>query len=201
MSAPQGDEPAVRPAPRYGEYATPEQQRARIVEGGGVPAELAPAPGPSEPPPAAGPAAPGAQHPPVHPPAGPATTAAARPTRTADRIITIALLAYGLLTVVTGLPQMLDFSGFVDTYQEVAGIDAAFTNYAAGVMWGRIAAVILAAGWIATALLSWWAISKRWLSWWIPLVGAIVTFTIASVCLAVPLVTDPGFTQELIGLG
>jgi len=168
--------------PQYGEYATPEEQRARIQQPAptGIPGPvpgLAPAYAP-------------------HPPTGPATTAAAQPTRRADRIITFALLAYGLITVVTSVPQMLDFTGFAETWMDLVGISATFTNIAEGQTWGRIAAAVFAGGWIVTALLSWRSLSRRRVSWWIPLVGAIVTFLAASTCMVVPLLGDPAVAEH-----
>ncbi|MCK6081086.1 hypothetical protein KZX37_10340 [Microbacterium sp. EYE_5] len=162
-----------RPQPQYGEYATPEQQRAAIRQPSPEPAPTA-----------------SVEHP--HPPTAPATTVAARPTRLADRIITVALLAYGLVTVVGAIPQLIDFSAFAEDWMRVAGIDGTFTNTAQGRLWGGIGAAVFAGGWLLTAALSWWSLSRRRLTWWIPLVGAIVTFLIASFCLVVPLVGDPG---------
>ncbi len=203
MSVPEDD----RPRPRYGEYATPEEQRARIV--GADPEH------PSDPPaltrpdaatPAAGsrPAAPPVPDRPQSGPAGSSprpTTAAARPSRTADRVITIALLAYGLVTVLGAIPQLVDFTGFVDTWTELAGVDATLADPAAGRAWGIAAAVVYAGGWLLTAVLSWMSLSRRRLSWWIPLVGAIVTFVVVSVMLAVPLVTDPGILDAFSRAG
>ncbi|GAA3915359.1 DUF6264 family protein [Microbacterium invictum] len=184
MSTP--DEP--RPAPQYGEYATPEEQRARIQQPDPA-LTSSPAAAPVEPPYA------------PHPPHARPTTDAAQPSRAADRIITFALLAYGLVTVITAVPQMLDFTGFAQTWMEVAGVDAEFTNHEAGILWGRIGALIFAGGWLATALLSWRSVRRRRLSWWIPLVGAIVTFIAASFCLVVPLLGDPGIAQHFSTLG
>lgn len=185
-SAPQPD---PRPRPQYGEYATPEQQRAHIRNP--LP-DVAVVPLVSADPGVAAPAA-------YHPATGPATTTAARPTRTADRIITFALLAYGLVTVITAVPQLWDFSGFAQTWMQVAGIDGTFTNTAQGDLWGRIGAIVFIAGWMLTAFLSWRSLSARRLSWWIPLVGAIVTFIIASICLTVPLVADPAIVGRFGG--
>lgn len=176
---------ASRPRPQYGEYATPEEQRARIQQ----PA-AAPSPHHSSLPPSV----PG--H--AHPPTAPATTAAARPTRTADRIITLALLAYGLVTVLSAIPQLWDFTGFAQTWMQVAGIDATFTNTAQGELWGRIAAFVFIGGWLLTAVLSWASLAARRLSWWIPLVGAIVTFIVATVCVTVPLVGDPAVASHFL---
>ncbi len=161
------DEP--RPRPQYGEYATPEEQRAAIKQP--APESVAPV----EPP---------------HPPTAPATTVAARPTRTADRVITLALLMYGLITVISAIPQLVDFTEFAKTWMTVAGVEGEFTNTAQGAVWGGIAATVFAVGWLATAGFAWWSLARRRLSWWIPLVGAIVTFVVVSVCLVVPLFGD-----------
>ncbi|GAA3019342.1 DUF6264 family protein [Microbacterium dextranolyticum] len=171
-----------RPRPAYGEYATPEEQRAAIrqpaestPEGTGSPAPHAPLP-----------------HAPAQPTTRPhPTTSAARPTRTADRIITVALLAYGLITVLSAVPQLWTFAEFAQTWMTLAGIDATFTNTAQGDLWGRIGAGVFVFGWLVTAVISWRSLRRSRLSWWIPLVGAIVTFLIVSVCLTVPLLSDP----------
>ncbi len=172
-----------RPRPAYGEYATPEQQRAAM----GMPAPEASIPLP---------AAPVSPRLPVDAPFTPvrpthATTSAARPTRRVDRIITFALLAYGLMTVISSVPQLWHFTDFAQTWMTLAGIDATFTNIAQGDLWGRIGAFVFAAGWVLTAVLSWRAVARARLSWWIPLVGAIVTFLVVTVCLTVPLIGDP----------
>lgn len=164
-------------APRFGEYASPEEQRARIAQSGGAPAEPA-----------------------LTAQRAPATTRAARPTRSADRVITVALLAYGLFTVLTAIPQLLDFAGFAKTWMQVAGLDAEFTNHAAGATWGRIGAAVFGAGWLLTAVLSWMSLRARRMSWWIPLLGAIITFLVVSVCMAVPLLGDPA-VADFVGNG
>ena len=172
-----------RPRPQYGEYASPEEQRARIQQ----PETASVSPHP---------ALPHTVPSRAHPPTAPATTAAARPTRAADRIITFALLVYGLVTVVSAVPQLWDFSGFAQTWMQVAGIDATFTNTAQGELWGRIGAFVFIGGWMLTALLSWVSLRARRLSWWIPLAGAIVTFILATVCLTVPLLGDPAIVTH-----
>ncbi|MDD7929509.1 DUF6264 family protein [Microbacterium thalli] len=182
-----------RPRPQYGEYATPEEQRARIAAlGGGT------APHPDVVDTAIPAASPAPAAPTGAPPRLPSprpTTTAARPTRTADRVVTIALLAYGLITLLGAIPQLIDFVGFAETWMEMAGIDATLADPAAGRAWGIAAAIFYSLGWLATAALSWWSLSHRRLSWWIPLVGAIVTFVIVSLLLAAPLLSDPGVMQ------
>ena len=189
------DEPP-RPAPQYGEYATPEQQQERIRLSGGDPAasaaSLAPAPVTTAPP--AGYGAPTPQATPAQSDAG-----ARRPR--ADRFVTIFLLAYGLITVVTTIPQLVDFTTFADTWLTMAGVDAEFTQTALGRQWGAVSAVVFAVGWLLTAASSVWAILRRRLSWWIPVVGAVVTFTLVSVCLSIPLFSDPAIIGELLRAG
>lgn len=205
MTAPQPrDEPGApgpdeRPRPAYGEYATPEQQRAAM----GVPvSEASPPLFPTQtgrPAPAENHAARlpvGAPFTPVRPTH--ATTSAARPTRRVDRILTFALLAYGLMTVISSVPQLWHFTDFAQTWMTLAGIDATFTNIAQGDLWGRIGALVFAAGWLLTAVLSWRAVSRARLSWWIPLVGAIVTFLVVTVCLTVPLLGDPAILTHFV---
>ncbi|WP_292677864.1 MULTISPECIES: DUF6264 family protein [unclassified Microbacterium] len=166
----------ARKRPQYGEYATPEQQRAAIRE----PAPQASARMTHLPTPVTGPL------PLPHP-----TTSAARPSRTADRIITFALLVYGLITVISGVPQLWNFTELAQTTLDLAGIDATFSNFAQGDLWGRIGAIVFVVGWMLTAVLSWRAVARGRLSWWIPLVGAIVTFLVVTVCVMVPLYSDP----------
>lgn len=181
-----------RPRPQYGEYATPEEQRARMGLG---PADAPAAPSYVAPEmsPAVSPAQ--AVHPAPHLAAPRPTTTAARPTRFADRIITAALLGYGLITVLGAIPQLIDIVAFTDAWMETAGIEATLSDPAGARAWGITAAVLLAVGWLATALLSWWSLSHRRLSWWIPLVGAIVSFIITSLCLTVPLISDPSILE------
>lgn len=169
---------APRPAPQYGEYATPEQQRAAIREPAPVvepQAARAPAGAP-----ASGPGAPGA-----------GDAASIRPGRAVDRIVTFAMLAYGLVTVVSAFGQLWDFSQFAQSWLNLAGVDATFTNTAQGDLWGRIGAVAFALGWILTAGFAWRSLRGGRVSWWIPVVGAVVTFLVVSVCLTVPLLGDP----------
>lgn len=175
MTVPTGDS---RPAPRYGEYATPEEQRARIQQPAEVPA---PQPLPSGP---------------VTPTTAMPTAAAARPTRLADRIISLALLAYGLVTVLGAVPQLADFPAFARTWMEMAGVDGTFTNVEQGVLWGRIGAVVLVGGWMLTAVLSWLSLRARRITWWIPLVGAIVTFMVVTALMIVPLLGDAAVVEH-----
>ncbi|MEW2004850.1 DUF6264 family protein [Microbacterium sp. NPDC079208] len=165
--------------PRYGELATPEEQRraAGLPPLAEVVAPTAPSPAPA-------------------PSAAPQTSAPARP-HPVDRFATIALLAYGLVNVVvTGL-SYLDVVPVMNQTMGMLGIEGEFTNYAAGRMWGTIAAVVLAVGWCVTAALSIRRLRRGRVTWWLPVVGAVVTVGIAAFCLVVPMMGDPAFIAYL----
>jgi hypothetical protein len=169
-----------REPPRYGEYATPEEQRARISH----PVHDAPE-APAAPP-------------------GPAPTwgmpSAAHPVRTGhpvDRVITIALLVYGAVNVALSLVSFVDLPAVADMTYRVMGIAGTFTDTPAARVWGIVAAVVLVLGYAATAWLSVRTLRRgRW-AWWIPLVGAIATYVIVSVCVSIPLMADPAFVEYL----
>jgi hypothetical protein len=165
MSTPSA--PDERPRPQYGEYATPEEQRARIqqpdatwaldngrrVDGG----QIHPAP---------------AAAPTGAPTAPPVPARAMTPARGADRVVTLALLALGALNVILTAVSYFDLAGLADQ---------AFS--------------MLGAGFVLTALLAWRNLRAGRISWWIPVVGAIVTYMGVYVCIAIPLFGDPAFME------
>jgi len=171
-----------RPRPQYGEYATPEEQRARIGRPDATHALETGQPVVSATP----------------EPAAPAGQPAARP-RVADRVVTIALLAYGLFNVLSSFSAFLDYEAYAETMFAVMGVDAELADPAAGRPWGVTAAIVLSLGWIATALLSWWSMKRGRITWWIPLVaGILFTFT-AGIIMVIPLMNDPAAWEALVG--
>lgn len=171
------DEP--RPRPAYGEYASPEEQRARMgipAEPPSVPASL-PAPMPVMPEPGAV----AARHP-------------------ADRIITIVLLAMGAVNVVFSVSSFLDVGTAFSRTFEAMGIPGEFTNTPGAGTWGAIAGVLLLATYLITALAAWRRLRAGRISWWIPVVGAVVAYLFVVVCLTVPLASDPAFQEYLRSL-
>ena len=180
-----GESPDSPPRPQYGEYATPEEQRARIRQPD-VTAALD----------AGKPAAPVAA-PPV---GGAVPDPGAPPARRFDRIITFALLAYGLVTVITSVPALADYATYADTVFDLVGVSAELADPAAGRPWGIAAAVVMAVGWLLTAAVSWWSVRRGRLSWWIPVVGAIVFTFASSVLMLVPLMSDPGVWDQISSL-
>ena len=182
---PQGEAP--RPRPQYGEYATAEEQRARIRRPDATYALET-----------GQPVMPAAEPAPTGAAAFGATAAPPRP-RTVDRIVTIALLAYGLFTVVSSFPAFLDYAAYAETMFAVVGADAELADPAAGRPWGIAAAILLAVGWIATALLSLWSLRRGRITWWIPLVAGVVFTFAAGMLMVVPLMNDPAVWEALTG--
>lgn len=167
-----GDAP--RPVPQYGEYATPEEQAARIRQPLSVP------------PPAA--AAPQAQ------PAAATSPAALTPGRVVDRAVAVGLLVYGLLSLVNGIPAILDPTPLLDTI----GVDAGELGVTSTGAWGVLAVAVLALGWVATAWFTWRAHRRGWIVFWIPLVGGFVFNTISGIIVAIALLGDPAVMDAVL---
>lgn len=169
---------AERPRPQYGEYATPEEQRAHIRQPDPVvvPAEAPVAPA-------------------VLPAPADAQGAASRvpAQRPFDRVITAMLLGIGAVNVFFSAQSFFDPSAAFTATMQTMGIPGEFTNTAVAQTWGGIAAVSLIAGYLITALLAWSRLRAGRLAWWIPVVGAVVTYIAVSICLMVPLAGDPAF--------
>lgn len=169
-----------RPRPQYGEYASPEEQRARIA----VPdASDAISSGESL---TVGPA-----------PSAPAVADAptVRRARPVDRILTFALLGYGLVNILVSVSSFLDFPSFAQTYFQILGIEGEFSNIADGVFWGRVASIVMVVGYLVTAWLSIRRLRTGKLTWWVPLVGGAVTHLIVGFCLVTPLMADPAMAE------
>lgn len=195
-----------RPRPAYGEYATPEEQRARIRQPDATEAlssgqALVTDPAKIGAPPASpsGVPVPGASS------AGKDTDTGAKvlamKQRPVDRTITVALLVFGLFTVVTSIAGLIDFSGFADTWMQTAGIDAEFTNYEQGRLWGTIGAIVFSLGWLLTAYLSWRLLRRGRIAFWVPIVGAVVSYIALTACLMVPLLGDPAIADYVTRMG
>lgn len=184
-----------RPRPAYGEYATPEEQRARIQQPDatwaldtgqaidGTDASPSAAQGASH-------AAPPTQRWPVD-----TSAEAARSGRNIDRVVTLSLLVVGAFNVVFTAVSYFNLPALADQAMKIIGIPGSFTNLDAARLWGPIAAIVLIAGFLLTAFFAWRRVSKGKLAWWIPLVGAVVTYVFVYICLAVPLLGDPAFLE------
>lgn len=177
------DSDGGRARPQYGEYASAEEQRARIQT---------PAPEPEAVQHASPPALPAA-------PMWGARSPAQAPGQAANRVITVGLLVYGAVNVLLSVFSFFDLPAVIASTYRVMGISGSFENEAAARTWGIVAALVLIAGYVVTVLLSVRALRRRRVAWWIPLVGAVVTYIVVSVCIAVPMVNDPTFLSYVTG--
>lgn len=169
----QGD--AGRPAPQYGEYATPEEVAA--LRGAGSDARVA------------------APHPPHQLPAPTPVPAAAGPQgsawRRADRPITIALIVFGVVNLLQYAGALLDFEYFLevatkDTFAE--GIDFGDAARIGGaVLFALSLVLVLVSGFIAVLLLR----SGR-VAFWVPLVAGVLTLVAWVVVMVAILLQTPG---------
>ncbi|MGI6877441.1 DUF6264 family protein [Microbacterium sp. gxy059] len=167
--------------PRFGELATPEEQRQRM----GLPAEA-----PAEP---ADPALVPQDAPPGATPRG----AASGPTPTGvvvDRIVTIAMLAYGIVNTITAIPILTDPAAFFG----VIGIDVVPSDYASHRTAGAVAVGILVVGWMLTTWLAWRRGAKRRSMWWIALLGGVVFTFLSSLVLVVSFLQDPALVDAIM---
>ncbi|KAA9110141.1 DUF6264 family protein [Microbacterium rhizomatis] len=199
-AAPSG---SARPRPEYGEYATPEEQRARIqqpdltyaLETGQDPERVELRPHPT-----GDPHAPAPAWVPL-PPNIDAAAASRAGRRRIDVIVAMVLLGYGLVQVVLTSIQSVNFSAFAQQFMTLAGISGDFTNLDQGRTWGLIGAIAFSVGWILTALVVFVRARHGRTVWWVPVVGAAISFIVLTTCLMVPLLNDPAITSSLLKTG
>jgi hypothetical protein len=203
----------LRPRPQFGEYATPEEQRASIKDPKARD-KIAPVPpipgmygeqgpghfGQIEP---DAPAQPPLERwtPPLPPPGyrqdserapqpyPPKTSAARHPI---DRLITILLLAYGLLNVVTGLPSLFNLDATVNSAMQRVGIGT-FSGNSLSAPLGIALAIAYVVGWIAALALSVLSLRRGRISFWIPLGMGVLMGILTSVVLIALVIGDPAF--------
>ncbi|CAN5251461.1 hypothetical protein BH09ACT3_BH09ACT3_12910 [soil metagenome] len=157
-----------RPRPQYGEYATPEQQRAA----GGAPVPHGRAPEPTTP-------APG-------PP-----SAVVQP-RPWDRILSIALLAFGLYNVITGVVQFRDLGAMLNQVYELQGVGS-YTETALTAALGTVIVVSQVVIFLVTLTITMSLLRRAKLAFWVPLVGGALAGVIVMVSLLVLMGSDPAF--------
>ncbi|HOA86096.1 MAG: hypothetical protein GX871_03865 [Microbacteriaceae bacterium] len=188
-----------RERPEFGEYATPEEQQALRM--------------PLDPRASHDPSAPLAQlasmenanYTPLPPAAAPgmpdAPPAPARRGGLANRIVTLALLAYGLVSVLTTIPRYLDFASLANEAFQMAGIPGEFSNFAQGSTMGTAAAFILAVGFALTAWVAIRRLRRGQRAWWVPIVGSLVVNIPVVICLMTALMNDPAMIDyaSLVG--
>ena len=170
--------PDTRPAPQYGEYATPEEVAALR----GVPVEV---PAVSSPAPASAPAPRSVAVPPVI------------GLRRYDRMLTIVFLLFGAINLVQYAAPLLDFEAFLEeatvgTPAEPVdfGDEAQIGGY---VLFGVSLVLLLLAGFFAVQLLR-----RRRIAFWVPLVaGALTVLAWLIVLVAIVLQTPDALSYPL----
>lgn len=155
-----------RPAPQYGEYATPE--------------EVAALRGPA-------PAAPAATPDPVPAPAAPPGST----WRRMDRPLTVAFIAFGVINLLQYAGAMLDFEYFLEVTTKGTFAEAIdFTEAArvGGVVLFLICLVLLLASTAVAVLL----LRRGRIAFWVPLVAGVLTAIAWVVVLGAILLQTPG---------
>jgi phosphoglycerol transferase MdoB-like AlkP superfamily enzyme len=171
-----------RPRPQYGEYATPEAQAEAMRRRGAE--RRSPVSSPATPAPAV---------------SSPAIASQPRPASRAGRVnlvVTVALLALGLLNVTVSAGSYADLPTTMRTLFAELGYGT-FTPTPLVSAIG-IAAVILGfVVWAAAAAVSVLLLRRGRMSWWVPLAGAAVLFVTVAVLMCVALFSDPSFIGYL----
>ncbi len=185
-----------REQPQFGEYATPEEQRAAIrqplpgqfdaPEAQATPADA------SSPPTAPPPTAPRVL--PQGMPPGSTLPAAQRP-RFADRIFTFVLLGVGLVDVIQ---SWLAAPAYAQAISEtLATLNVTVSPQAVPGAAGFVVAIIGSVLWLIVAGLSWLSVHVNRISFWIPLAGGALMSVATAIYLIIVLTSSTGL-QNLV---
>lgn len=190
-----------RPRPQFGEYASPEEQRAHIAEPVdeqraeelGI-APVVPVDRRSVEPtlreqtrqasPQGSSSAPTSSQ---------GADGARRPV-TGDRLATSILLGLGLIGLIVTMPSLLDLPGLIRPALVQLGVSGYSSDGLASAM-GILALGLQIAIWIGAVLLSLRSLRAGRLTFWIPLVAGVVANIVVIVCLAIAMGADPAFIE------
>ncbi|MHA7986077.1 DUF6264 family protein [Rathayibacter sp. CAU 1779] len=189
-----------RPRPQYGEYATPEEQRAAIKAPETNPHYAPPEPDEVESAPTQHPFTADAttrQNPPVDPDSPAAYNGSAFLRHPADRVITIALLVLGLYNVITTIMQRSDIPDEIALLYSSAGITGDYTVTSLTGTVADVIAIVSMALWVVAAGLSTLTILRGRIAFWIPLVAGVLASLVNSAGLLVLVFHDPVFLAFL----
>ncbi len=173
-----------RPRPEYGEYASPQGQADAIAKA--LP-PVSPLLTPADRPAAVTPAPPAART------TAPALTPS-RPRRRWDLVLSIALLAYGLLTVFGGFVQYSDIPAIINQAYAAQRIGE-FTSIEQVEIVGTTIMVANVALYAITAFLTVRLLRARRLAFYVPLIGGAVAATITVILILALVVNDPAFRE------
>ncbi|NNC11244.1 hypothetical protein HII28_05040 [Planctomonas sp. JC2975] len=189
-----------RPRPQYGEYATPEEQRAAIKAPETNPHYAPPEPGHVESTAAQHPSipdAPARQNPPVDPDSPSAYNGSTLLRHPADRVITIALLVLGLYNVITTITSRSDLPSEIAVFYGSTGITGDYTVTSLTGTIADVIAIVSLALWVVAAGLSTWTILRGRIAFWIPLVAGVLASLVNSAGLLILVFHDPAFIAFL----
>jgi hypothetical protein len=191
-----------RPRPRYGEYATPEEQRAAVKSPEKNPHYVQPEPEPSVMPPAQ--LRTDAGHPSAPSEADDRQAASSPPAvlrHPLDRVVTVALLVLGLYNVVTTIMERGTAADQIDAVYHSMGLTG---DYAVTALTGTVidaVAIGYLALWVAAAGLSTWAILRARIAFWIPLVAGVVASLVSGAGYLILFLHDPTFLAYVQQVG
>jgi hypothetical protein len=174
-----------RPRPQFGAYASPEEQRARsgqdapkhVSDPALVPRDMTPE----------------------------ETVAPRRPGQRdqvsqgalIDRIITVALMAFGLYSILGGIRV------YTDPYSLVAAIGMSgieLSDPGALRVAGIVSIVVMLIGWAGTVWILWRRNSRRKTMWWIALIAGVAFTIVGALIVAVPFAMDPAVLEKFAEL-
>ncbi|WP_285027447.1 DUF6264 family protein [Plantibacter sp. ME-Dv--P-122b] len=191
-----------RPRPQFGEYASPEEQRARIAEpideqraeelgiAPVVPVERQPRQRQEQ---TLREQTREQAHEPEASQAGAPTVAARRPVA-GDRIATSILLGLGLVGLIVTMPGLLDLPGLIRPALVQMGVSGYSSDGLASAM-GILALGLQIALWVGAIILSSRSLRAGRLTFWIPLVAGVAANLVVVICLAVAMGADPAFME------
>ena len=185
--SPSGPAPQ-RPRPKYGEYATPQEQ-AEIIAKSLPPVSPVLQPRDQE----------GSRPVRAVPEVHPGTTvpmtpipSTARPPRRWDRILSIALLAYALFSTLSGFAQYGDLPAVVQSVYDIQGVGTFASSPLAEGM-GPAIVIVNVAIFVLTVFLTVRRLQKNRLAFWIPLVAGTLSIVVTAVLLGIVIFNDPAF--------
>ena len=175
-----------RPKPEYGEYASDEEYASALKRSGFEPKqEEAPTPPFSGVPQ-------NASHRASHSP----LTSTPRGHEFLDRIVTIFLLAFGIVSIIGGAPNYLNLAKTLqDTISRIG-----MGEYHASALTSGFGVAMLASQvilWVIAAVWSFRRLSSRKRAWWIPVVAGVLSFIVLTVLLGILLAGDPSLVPPL----
>lgn len=171
--------PTSGPAPRWGEYAP-----------------LPPAP----PEPVVHAVAPAQQAPAAPAPVRAVGGAPVRRRRTWDLVLTIALLAYGLMTVLASISGAGDLGRTIDQVYAIQGLGDYRPSALAGTLTtvANLAQVVLL---VLAALVSYRLLKAGRIAFWVPLVAGVLASLLVGVFGLTLMISDPTFQDYLSSVG